>query len=80
LLSYAGWGHTAYFGVGNFCVDSHVTHYLVTGDVPPEGTVCEPEGSPFGPTAADAPLPAQAGAGMYAAALPTAVRRALHGE
>jgi hypothetical protein len=52
LLSYAGWGHTAYFSAGNFCVDSHVTRYLLTGDVPAAGTVCEPEGSPFGPTSA----------------------------
>jgi pimeloyl-ACP methyl ester carboxylesterase len=80
LLSYAGWGHTAYFGVGNFCVDSLVTHYLVTGEVPAEGTVCEPEGSPFGPTTADMAVVAQAGAGLAAATLPTAVRRALHGD
>jgi pimeloyl-ACP methyl ester carboxylesterase len=78
LLTYAGWGHTAYFSAGNFCVDSHVTHYLVTGEVPAAGTVCEPEGSPFGPTEAAAQSSAQAAAALHAVAVPEAVRRALH--
>ena len=79
LLTYAGWGHTAYFG-GNFCVDSHVTHYLVTGDVPAAGTVCEPQGTPFGPLTASARASAEVAAGLHAAAGPTAVRRALHAD
>jgi pimeloyl-ACP methyl ester carboxylesterase len=78
LLSYAGWGHTAYFSAGNFCVDSHVTRYLVTGDVPAAGTVCEPEGSPFGPTEAATPEDTRARTAVNAAAVPEAVRRALH--
>ncbi|MCV2488383.1 alpha/beta hydrolase [Geodermatophilus sp. YIM 151500] len=76
LLSYAGWGHTATFAAGNFCVDSHVTAYLVTGALPAEGTVCEPEGSPFGPTSAAAAE--VTAAALHAVALPQAVRRALH--
>jgi pimeloyl-ACP methyl ester carboxylesterase len=77
LLSYAGWGHTAYLSAGNFCVDSHVTRYLVTGDVPAAGTVCEPEGSPFGPTEAVTPEDTRARTAVNAAAVPEAVRRAL---
>jgi hypothetical protein len=80
LLTYAGWGHTAYFSAGNFCVDNHVTHYLVTGEVPAAGTVCEPEGSPFGPTEAAAQSSAQAAAALHAVAVPEAVRRALHAD
>jgi hypothetical protein len=78
LLSYAGWGHTAYFSAGNFCVDSHVTRYLVTGDVPAAGTVCQPEGSPFGPTAAATPEDTRARTAVSAGAVPEAVRSALH--
>lgn len=51
LLTYAGWGHTA-CGSGNFCVVSTVVSYLITRQVPAEGTVCQPGGSPFGPQAA----------------------------
>jgi pimeloyl-ACP methyl ester carboxylesterase len=80
LLSYAGWGHTAFFSAGNFCVDSHVTRYLVTGDVPAAGTVCEPEGSPFGPTSAATPEDTRARTAVTAAAVPEAVRRALHAQ
>jgi pimeloyl-ACP methyl ester carboxylesterase len=79
LLSYAGWGHTAYFTAGNFCVDSRVTRYLVTGLVPPAGIVCKPEGSPFGPTALPAERSAAAGT-VLTAAVPAAVRRALHAD
>jgi pimeloyl-ACP methyl ester carboxylesterase len=77
LLSYAGWGHGAYFIAGNFCVDSAVTRYLLTGRVPPAGTVCRPEGSPFGPTSAAMLRAAQqTRAGLTAATLPPAVREA----
>jgi pimeloyl-ACP methyl ester carboxylesterase len=78
LLTYAGWGHTAYFSAGNYCVDSHVTRYLLTGEVPAADTVCQPEGSPFGPTSAPTLQEAQAGAALHALAVPDAVRRALH--
>jgi pimeloyl-ACP methyl ester carboxylesterase len=78
LLSYAGWGHAAYFIAGNYCVDSKVTQYLLTGRLPAAGTVCRPEGSPFGPMSAAALRKAQAGAVLHAVAVPEAVRRALH--
>ncbi|HZM68397.1 MAG TPA: alpha/beta hydrolase, partial [Nakamurella sp.] len=47
LLTYAGWGHTAFLS-GNFCVDSTVVSYLITRQTPAAGTVCQPDGSPFG--------------------------------
>jgi hypothetical protein len=59
LLSYAGWGHTAYLK-GNFCVDEAVTTYLATTRTPARGTVCQPEGSPFGPDAGEAGKAARA--------------------
>jgi pimeloyl-ACP methyl ester carboxylesterase len=79
LLTYAGWGHTAFF-TGNFCVDSHVTRYLVTTRVPPAGTVCQPQGSPFGPLEASALARAEAAATVVGMPLlPEAVRHALTG-
>ena len=77
LLTYGGWGHTAYGSAGNFCVNTHVTDYLLTGQLPEAGTVCEPEGSPFGPISAASPSMAQVGAALQEAAVPEAVRRAL---
>jgi len=74
LLTYAGWGHVAYLA-GNFCVDSAVTRYLVTVRTPAAGTVCRPEGSPFGPDAAVSD--SGAAAVIASATLPEAVRRAL---
>ncbi|MGA5298909.1 alpha/beta hydrolase [Nucisporomicrobium flavum] len=75
LLSYAGWGHAAFFIAHNACVDSHVTHYLVTGQVPPAGLVCRPEGSPFGE--ASTALDARVRGALPAVTVPDAVRRAL---
>ena len=77
LLTYGGWGHTAYGSSGNFCVNTHVTAYLVTGQLPEPGTVCEPEGSPFGPISAPSPSMVEVGAALQDAAMPEAVRRAL---
>ena len=47
LLSYAGWGHTA-FGQ-SACVAEHVVEYLVNRTLPPEGTVCPANPNPFIP-------------------------------
>jgi pimeloyl-ACP methyl ester carboxylesterase len=80
LLTYGGWGHTAYLSAGNFCVDSHVTRYLLTGELPEAGTVCPPEGSPFGPTSAATLSTAQVGAAVHASTLPEAVRRAFRAD
>jgi pimeloyl-ACP methyl ester carboxylesterase len=76
LLTYAGWGHTAFFQ-GNFCVDAAVTAYLTTTNPPAEGTVCQPNGSPFGPVQARAAARRTAG---LAATLPPAVREAFRGR
>ena len=45
LLSYAGWGHTAYGR--NDCTSAHVNAYLVDGTLPRAGTVCEANPNPF---------------------------------
>ena len=47
LLSYAGWGHTA-FGRSD-CVTQHTLAYLAQGRLPPEGTVCPANPNPFVP-------------------------------
>jgi TAP-like protein len=81
LLSYAGWGHVAYLARGNFCVDDIVTRYLVTARTPAPGTVCQPEGSPFGPTEASARArsrtAAAAAAAIDRAVIPPTVREAV---
>ncbi|NGY66260.1 alpha/beta hydrolase [Lentzea sp. NEAU-D13] len=52
LLSYAGWGHTAY-GVSK-CASDHTNAYLLNGTLPPVGTVCPANPNPFLPTVAAA--------------------------
>jgi pimeloyl-ACP methyl ester carboxylesterase len=71
LLTYAGWGHAAYFIAGNACVDANVNQYLLNGAVPAAGTVCQPQGSPFGPATAAA----QRTTALSTVAVPAAVRR-----
>jgi pimeloyl-ACP methyl ester carboxylesterase len=56
LLSYAGWGHTAYSR--SDCVTGHVNAYLLNGSLPPQGTVCPANPNPFLSTAT---IQAQAG-------------------
>jgi pimeloyl-ACP methyl ester carboxylesterase len=75
LLSYAGWGHSAYFIAGNTCVNTTVSRYLLTGQVPAAGTVCQPEGSPFDPVTAVATGSRTAQAALGSAVIPPAVRR-----
>jgi pimeloyl-ACP methyl ester carboxylesterase len=48
LLSYAGWGHTAYSR--STCVNNHVNSYLLTGALPAAGTVCPANPNPFVPS------------------------------
>ena len=79
LLSYAGWGHSAYFIAGNPCVDTTVTRYLLTGQVPPAGTVCRPTGSPFAPMTPVALGAGTARSALSDAVLPAAVRRSFGG-
>jgi pimeloyl-ACP methyl ester carboxylesterase len=45
LLSYAGWGHTAYSR--NTCSAGYINDYLLTGALPAEGTVCPANPNPF---------------------------------
>ena len=73
LLSYAGWGHAAFFIAFNTCVNDNVSNYLITGRTPPAGTVCQPAGSPFGARSAATSV-ATAATGVV---LPAAVRQAL---
>ena len=71
LLSYAGWGHCA-FPRANACVVNHVVRYLFDGSLPPEGTVCPANPSPFLP-AASATSIGEGTTGLSAAGLPTVV-------
>ena len=50
LLTYAGWGHTAFDR--NQCVTDHVVSYLLDGSLPPVGTVCAANPNPFLPSLA----------------------------
>ena len=47
LLSYAGWGHTAFGRSG--CTTDYITAYLLDGSLPPAGTVCPANPNPFVP-------------------------------
>ncbi len=59
LLSFAGWGHTA-FGesTATACVTEHIVGYLFDGTLPPEGTVCPAPPNPWSPTLALRAAPA----------------------
>ena len=57
LLTYAGWGHTAYGR--SACTTDHVDRYLLTGALPRRGTVCPANPNPF-TAAADQRLAARA--------------------
>lgn len=46
LLTLDGWGHTATFK--SACIDNATTRYLVDGTLPPVGTICKPDMTPFG--------------------------------
>ena len=45
LLTYAGWGHTAY--ERSACTTEYVNRYLLTGALPPKGTICPANPNPF---------------------------------
>jgi pimeloyl-ACP methyl ester carboxylesterase len=46
LLTVNGWGHVAAV-TGSECADRHAAAYLLTGVLPPAGTVCPPDEVPF---------------------------------
>jgi TAP-like protein len=56
LLSYAGWGHTAYGS--SECVTEYVDRYLLTVSLPPRGKVCPANPNPFLAAAARQSQPA----------------------
>jgi pimeloyl-ACP methyl ester carboxylesterase len=73
LLTVAGWGHTSLFL--SSCADAYVSRYLLTGRVPPAGTVCQVDEVPF---AEPAPAAASVATSAHAYLLPptlTAARR-----
>ena len=74
LLTYSGWGHTA-FALGNTCIDRSVTRYLVTEQPPTEGTVCEPEETPFGVPDPDRRRPPRRDRRLRRQPVPASVRR-----
>ena len=51
LLSYAGWGHTAFSR--SACARDYTVAYLYDGTLPPEGTVCPANPSPWAATGAN---------------------------
>ena len=55
LLAYAGWGHIAY--PRSDCIRAHVNEYLLTGELPPKGTVCPAPPNPFNTVADQRPAP-----------------------
>jgi pimeloyl-ACP methyl ester carboxylesterase len=72
LLSYAGWGHTAYGR--SQCITDYIDAYLLTVSLPPQGTVCPANPNPFLPAAArpgrqTPPLVGLPAPGLAAAAL-----------
>jgi pimeloyl-ACP methyl ester carboxylesterase len=70
LLTVAGSGHTSLFL--SACADGHVSRYLLTGRVPPRGTVCPVDVVPFAQPAAAA---ATAGTSTHAYLLPPTLTR-----
>ena len=45
LLTVSGWGHTSLFS--STCADNRASAYLLTGALPPAGTICKPDAVPF---------------------------------
>ena len=82
LLSVNGWGHTSLFL--SHCVDQAISNYLISGNLPAEGTVCNQDLVPFrdfslsaGPTS----LGAAAGRAVVIPTLvPDTVKRGIHGH
>ena len=47
LLTLDSFGHTAAYGGQSRCVNRTVDRYLIQGELPPEGKVCQPDFGPF---------------------------------
>jgi TAP-like protein len=70
LLTVAGWGHTSLFL--SSCADAYVSRYLLTGRVPPTGTVCQVDEVPF----AEPATAAATGISTHAYLLPPTLKEA----
>jgi pimeloyl-ACP methyl ester carboxylesterase len=55
LLTLAGWGHIA-LGKSR-CIDAYVTNYLVSQVLPPPGSTCQPNTTPFSQSAESTATP-----------------------
>jgi pimeloyl-ACP methyl ester carboxylesterase len=49
LLTLDSFGHTAAYGGQSRCIDRAVDRYLIGGELPPKGKVCQPDRGPFDP-------------------------------
>ena len=79
LLSMNGWGHVSLFL--SQCADQAVAQYLLDGTLPPEGTVCNQDLTPFvdfGPSSAESNT-ASMRANVVPGLIPDAVRKGVHG-
>ncbi|MFB8395723.1 alpha/beta hydrolase [Streptomyces yangpuensis] len=47
LLTNDGYGHTALFNNGSSCISAYESRYFVDGTLPPPGTVCRADRTPF---------------------------------
>ena len=75
LLTLDGWGHTSLFQ--SACIDNYVNRYLLTTQLPPKGTVCQPDVVPFAQ-----PLTALTPAGARpsrTAVIPPSIARVIRG-
>ena len=78
LLSLNGWGHVSLFL--SQCADQAVANYLLDGSLPPAGTVCNQDLTPFvdfGPSTAQSNA-ALMRASVVPGLVPEAVRKAVH--
>lgn len=78
LVSLNGWGHVSLFL--SQCMDQVVANYLLDGTLPPEGTVCNQDLTPFvdfGPSVA-AGSATQVRASLIPVLVPEAVRKSVH--
>lgn len=75
LLSVNGYGHTSL--QTSVCADTYTASYLISGALPPAGTVCQPDRQPFDPLPGSAAEAAAARTAVVTAAVPAAARAAL---
>jgi pimeloyl-ACP methyl ester carboxylesterase len=75
LLTLDGWGHVSL--PKSSCINDHVSRYLLTTQVPPPGTVCQPDVVPFAQPAPQAPT--ARGPAEWAVGVPPVLRRAAGG-